>query len=155
MKIQISDMKLPERDVSNILSILEANEMPARVPQNEYRGSFNCWGFTAYYHEWEKEALWLEGRVMEDHLEAHTTPIRKEDVRAGDIAVFRRDMYLTHTAILLPSGDVVCHKPGGLALCIDTIEAAAKSYGEVSYVRAKKKVKKEFDKSQECVSVGA
>ncbi len=134
MKIQISDVQLPEKLTENILAILESNNMPARVPDKE-RGVFNCWGFTAWYLQWETEALWLEGWKMESHLKMHTYPISKEDAKAGDIAVFRRGDFLTHTAVILPGGDVVCHKPGGTPLCIDTIKSASTSYGEVSYAR--------------------
>ena len=92
---------------------------------------------------------------MEAHLKENTDPISKNDAKAGDIAIFRSGKYLTHTAVLLPGGDVICHKPGGMALCIDTIEAASISYGSVTYARVTKKVKKEFDNSPECVNVEA
>jgi hypothetical protein len=154
MTLQITDIKLPAREASTILSYLESNNMPARIPDRD-RGLFNCWGFTAWYLQWEDTAKWLEGQKMERHLRENTTPISKEDAKAGDIAVFRSGMYLTHTAVLLPGGDIVCHKPGGLQLCIDTIEAASTSYGEVTYARAIKKEKKEFDNSPECVTVEA
>ena len=154
MKLQITDIKLPERAASAILSILESNNMPARIPDRE-RGLFNCWGFTAWYLQWEKTARWLEGSLMEAHLKENTDPISKNDAKAGDIAIFRSGKYLTHTAVLLPGGDIVCHKPGGMALCIDTIDAAAIAYGAVTYARVVKKVKKEFDNSPECVSVEA
>ena len=92
---------------------------------------------------------------MEQYLEERTTPISKQDAKAGDIAVFRSGKYLTHTAVLLPGGDIVCHKPGGMQLCIDTIEAASITYGGVTYARVTKKSEKEFDNSPECVTVGA
>lgn len=154
MTLQITDLKLPERETKNILTILEGNNMPGRVPSNEWKGSFNCWGFTAWYLQWEEKAIWLDGAVMEIYLTARTKPISKLDAKAGDIAIFRSGKYLTHTAVLLPGGDIVCHKPGGGDLCIDTIGAASTQYGTVTYARVTKKVKKEFDNSPECVIVG-
>ena len=155
MTLQITDIQLPERAASAILSILESNNMPARLPTNDYQGSYNCWGFTAWYLQWEEGAVWLDSIVMERHLEDHTKPISKEDAKAGDIAIFRSGKYLTHTAVLLPGGSIICHKPGGQALCIDTIESASFQYGTVTYAREVKKVKKEFDNSPECVNVEA
>lgn len=138
MTIATSNIHLPERETSSIISFLEANALPSRVPVNE-TGAFNCWGFTAYFCEWEKRALWLEGFRMEEHLKTRTTPISKEEAKAGDVAIFRRGDHLTHTAIVLPGGDLVCHKPGITALCIDRLEAAKASYGaDVTYARATK-----------------
>jgi hypothetical protein len=152
MSLKITDIKLPEKEVANILLILESNNMPVRVPEGGGR-SFNCWGFTAYYCQWEAKAIWMEGKKMEQYLKENTTPISKGEAQAGDIAVFRRGDYLTHTAVLLPGGDIVCHKPGSLALCIDTIAAASIPYGDVTYARVVKKEEKEFDNSAECVKV--
>ena len=142
MTLQITDIKLPERAASAILSILESNNMPARLPTNDFQDSYNCWGFTAYYCEWEDTAKWLENFRMETYLEDHTRPISKDHAKAGDIAIFRRGKYLTHTAVLLPGGDVVYHKPGGMALCIDTLENASCQYGTVTYARVEKKRRK-------------
>jgi len=142
MNIQITDIKLPERSVPNILTILASNNMPVRVPDRD-RYSFNCWGFTAYYFQWEETAVWLSSTRMEDHLEAHTRPISKEEIRMGDVAIFHYPAdYLTHTAIVLYPGRMVCHKPGQLALCIDTIEAVTNSYGEATYARVIEKTEK-------------
>ena len=146
MSIQISDIQLPAQETATIISILESNKMPVRVPPGG-DWDFNCWGFTAFYHEWKRRAYWMDGVEMEDHLKTRTRRIRKSQVRAGDIAVFRRyDIYeqkvkLTHTAIVLPEGNHVCHKPGARELCIETLEAA-KSYGRVTYVRVKRKTQK-------------
>ena len=158
MSIQITDLKLPERSPSNIISILKSNNMPARLPD---AGSwdYNCWGFTAYYCQWEEKALWLDGWQIESHLKTHTHPISKEEVKAGDVAIFRRgeQQYLTHTAIVFDGGTVVCHKPGQQHLCIDIITAAQDSYGTATYARVLpvqlKISEKEFDKSPECVKV--
>jgi hypothetical protein len=144
------DIKLPERSVPNILSFLKSNNMPARVPGRDPI-NFNCWGFTAFYCEWEEEANWLDSRVMEKLLEEYTKPISKEEIRAGDIAVFRRDSYLTHTAVMLPDGNTICHKPGGNPLCIDTIEEATNSYGTVTYARAIEKVNEGLTSDSESV----
>jgi cell wall-associated NlpC family hydrolase len=154
MSLLITDIKLPAREVTTILSYLESNNMPARIPDRD-RGLFNCWGFTAWYLQWEDKAKWLEGAMMEFYLAERTTPISKSHAKAGDIVVFRSGRYLTHTAVLLPGGDVVCHKPGANHLCIDTVEAASISYGSVTYARVIKKEKKEFDNSPECVTVEA
>src|ERR1035437_6060140 len=135
MPIQITDIQLPERSASKIISILESNAMPVRVPVDLHRINFNCWGFTAYYLQWEESAYWMDADQMKDYLQLRTKPISKEDAKAGDIAVFYSGNYLTHTAIILPGGDVICHKPGGQELCIDTIESAAINYGSVTYVR--------------------
>jgi hypothetical protein len=127
--------------------------MPARVPTTDYQSNYNCWGFTANYLQWEADALWLEGHKMETYLRDRTTPISRADVQAGDIAVFRSGKYLTHTAIMLPGGTTVCHKPGSCSLCIDTLEEASMSYGTVTYARVIKNSEKEFDKREECVNV--
>jgi cell wall-associated NlpC family hydrolase len=154
MSLLITDIKLPERETATILSFLESNNMPARVPDG-FGWDFNCWGFTAYYCQWEEKAFWMEQRQIERHLREHTKPISKAEVKAGDVAVFYSGQYLTHTAIVLPSGSMVCHKPGAQTLCIDTIDAAVRSYGNVVYARPTKKVQKEFDNSAECDKVGA
>ena len=144
--IQITDLKLPVKSTKKILEVLESNNMPARVPDRE-RGLFNCWGFTAWYMQWEPCAIWLRGSTMERHLRKNTVPISREEVQAGDIAVFYEGDYFSHTAIILPGGDVICHKPGCNELCIDTVENASKTYGDVSYARPVKKSEKEFDNS--------
>ena len=90
---------------------------------------------------------------MEAHLRARTVPVSKAEVKAGDIAVFYRYNYLSHTAIVLPPGDVVCHKPGAEVLSIDPIEEVTCFYGAVTYARELKKVKEQFDKCQKCVIV--
>ena len=140
MDIQITDISLPERSASNILSFPESNAMPARVPCEETQ-RFNCWGFTAYYYQWEERAFWMTAEQMKTYLKVRTNPISKEEVRAGDIAVFSYPDWmkdgLAHTAVILPSGKMVYHKPGGCELCIDTLESAMVSYGRnVTYVRA-------------------
>ncbi len=132
--MQILDIQLPEHCVANIQSVLESNNLPVRIPDKD-PGRFNCWGFTAYYLKWEKTAEWLDAGQMDTYLKVRTNPIDKEGVKAGDIAVFRSGSYLTHTAIML-SPDVVCHKPGGSDLCINSIEAARSSYGNETYARA-------------------
>ncbi len=142
MNIQIADIKLPEKSVENIISILESNNMPVRLP-NGGGTDFNCWGFTAYYCQWITHARWLEGRRMEALLRDNSEPISKEDVKAGDVAIFHRGEYLSHTAIVLPNGTMICHKPGSTPLCIDSIEAAARNYGDVTYARAKEKKENE------------
>jgi hypothetical protein len=103
MSIKITDIKLPEREATTILSYLESNNMPARIPDRD-RGLFNCWGFTAWYLQWEDTAKWLDGGQMEAYLKVRTDPISKEHAKAGDIAIFRSGKYLTHTAVLLPGG---------------------------------------------------
>lgn len=142
MNIQIADIQLPEKSVENIISILESNNMPARLPDGGGI-DFNCWGFTAYYCQWVAEAVWMESPKMESLLMTHTESISKDEVKAGDIAVFRYGSYLSHTAVILPNGTMICHKPGATALCIDTIDAASKSYGKVSYARAIEKKSEE------------
>lgn len=77
----------------------------------------------------------MDNPQIKMHLKEHTKSIGKKDAKAGDIAVFYQGDYLSHTAILLPGGNMVCHKPGRNELCIDTIEAASKSYGNVTYAR--------------------
>ena len=138
MNIQLANIQLPERSVTNILSILESNNMPARLPDGD-GWDFNCWGFTAYYFQWIDKAYWMDAGQMKAYLEVRTNPIRKKDAKAGDIAVFHKGSYLTHTAVLLPEANAVCHKPGATPLCIDTIDAASYSYGDVTYVRALEK----------------
>ena len=63
--------------------------------------------------------------------------------------VFHHDI----VAIVLPPGDVVCHKPGAEVLSIDPIEEVTCFYGAVTYARELKKVKEQFDKCQKCVIV--
>jgi hypothetical protein len=139
MRIQIADIQLPEKSVENILSILESNNLPARVPAGG-GSEFNCWGFTAYYCHWIQRAYWMDGTRMEDLLKDNTEPIKESKVKAGDVAVFRRGKFLAHTAIVLPTekGTMVCHKPGSTPLCIDTVESVSSSYGTVTYARVVK-----------------
>lgn len=129
----IADIKLPEKSEVNIRTILEANNLPARLPE-VYVGKFNCWGFTAFYYKWCGRAYWMDRDQMDWRLERNTMPIEPIEVQAGDVAVFRGSGYLRHTAVVLP-GKMVCHKPGELDLCIDKLEAAIETYGEVDYVR--------------------
>jgi len=131
--MKITALHLPERSVTNIISILKANNMPPKIPNAIH---FNCWSFTAFYCGWKERVYWMKGEEMEDELKLRTIPIGRENLKAGDIAVFRRRSILTHTAVLLPGGKLVCHKPGGLDLCIDTMESAVNSYGNVTYARA-------------------
>lgn len=135
MKMTLLDCSLPEKNTENIIAILKSENMNGeRVPTSqEY--SFNCWGFVAFYFGWEKRAKWLHREQMEDHLDECTDPIHQADVKAGDIAVFRRFGQLSHTALMTSDPSVVCHKPGQLDLCIDTLRAAEDSYGDVEFVR--------------------
>ena len=133
MKMNLMDCKLPERNTLNIASILNANNMPVRIPDECI---YNCWGFVAFNFGWEKKARWVSEEEMENHLTNHTESITSTVAKVGDIAVFRRwDGTLSHTALVTPDPAVICHKPGGNALCIDTLKNAKASYGEVEYVR--------------------
>ena len=133
MNITLLDCKLPEKNTENIIAILRVNNMDAKVP--DANKSYNCWGFVAFYFGWEDTAHWLSDRRMSEYLEANTQSICKEKVQAGDIAVFYRWDRLTHTALMMPDNSVVCHKPGMTDLCIDTLDAAAATYGKVTFVR--------------------
>ena len=137
---------LPERSLPNIRSILEANSMPVRVPDV---WTYNCWGFVAYYLGWEEQAKWLDRYQMEDYLKSNARPINPDEVKAGDIAVFRRcGSHLEHTAIIMPTTSIVCHKPGNNPLCIETVDDAHETYGgTITYVRST------LDNSAECDSV--
>lgn len=129
------DCELPERNTVKIAEILSANNM-SFVPIPD-AGIYNCWGFVSFTFGWEKKARWVSEEEMEDHLTNFTEPIDASEATIGDIAVFRRNdgLCLTHTALVTPDRTVVCHKPGGNALCIDTLKNAKLSYGTVSYVR--------------------
>lgn len=127
------NMQLPEKKTDNIRSILEANNLPAKLPKEQGYG-LNCWGFTAFYYGWESREFWMDERTMELHLQDSTVPIKPSEVRAGDIAVFRRFDGLSHTAVMI-NPEIVCHKPGSTPLCIDTVENAAQKYGDVTYAR--------------------
>ena len=151
-KIKMLDVSLPERSLENIRSILEANSMPPRIPEATM---YNCWGFTAYYFGWEENAKWLPSYKMEEHLKSNTVPVHLTEVRAGDIAVFRFGRHLEHTAIVMPNTSVVCHKPGGGLLCIETMQGAQDKYGkEITYVRnAEKNSTPSLDNSLTCASI--
>jgi cell wall-associated NlpC family hydrolase len=108
--------------VRDIKEKLRSNALPPRIPH--INGHFNCWGFVAYYYQHQMEML------LAFHTQRITTP------STGDVAVFHKDGELNHSAIVL-EGKVrrVCHKRGGNALCIETLNSAAKYYGEVSFHR--------------------
>jgi len=140
-KIKLLDVSLPEKSISNILAILQTNNMSiVRIPDNPTGHSFNCWGFVAYYCAWEQAPVWLREEVMEVHLRERAVPIRKDEATTGDIAVFRDDWEnLRHTAIVMPDASIICHKPGATALCIDTVKTAERGYGKATFMRPKTK----------------
>lgn len=134
-KMNLLAFSLP--DERHVKSILEANELPFQIPTNNYRSSYNCWGYVAFNYGWEHDAVWLRAEVMDNHLSNHTIPITKEEATTGDIAVFRRgDGGLEHTALLTHEPEIICHKPGAGELCVDTMDRATSMYGGVvTYVR--------------------
>lgn len=135
-KMMLMDCQLPEYRESRIKSILKKNDLNFAVPDVEWPGQYNCWGYVAFNLGWEEKPVWLKGETMDDHLALYTKPIAKEEVRAGDIAVFRRGDYLTHTALMTHEPEIICHKPGANELCVDTMQRAIGMYGdEVTYVR--------------------
>ena len=139
-KLDLLDCQLPERDTSNIRSILKANNMPFYVPDpKEAHGyMFNCWGFVARNFGWEERLRWVDTWQMEHHLAEHTITIEADEASVGDIAVFRRpNGALTHTALVTHDLEIICHKPGSGQLCVDTLTTACSIYGTVSYVRPK------------------
>lgn len=136
MKLQ----NLPEFDLHNIVAILKSNSMNAVAPP--YDGdNYNCWGLVAYYMGWVNHPYWLDRYDMEDLLKLNTVGIDAVGVRAGDIVVFRRGEFLTHTAIMMPDPSIIYHKPGGLELCITSIEMA-RNYGPYTFVRDIKNLSK-------------
>ncbi len=143
--MELLNCVLPERNSKTIASILEANNLPFRVPEigedNALRDfHYNCWGYVAFNFGWIKFPKWLSGEVMDDYLAEKTTPITQAEATVGDIAVFRRSgNYLTHTALVTMDINIICHKPGQGDLCVDTMERARNMYhSDVSYVRPKK-----------------
>jgi hypothetical protein len=137
-KLNLLDCQLPERDTSNIRSILKANNMPFHVPE---RGGwdFNCWGFVALNFGWTQRVRWVDTSEMESYLYAHTAPIVPSEATVGDIAVFRDSQgVLKHTALMTCDPDIVCHKVGSQSLAVDTLENACRTYTpHVTYVRPK------------------
>lgn len=123
-----------------VAAVLEANELPFRIPSNDYQGSYNCWGFVAFNYGWTPDlntARWLSGREMNEYLSQHTTPIPESEAVAGDIAVFRGHDGLVHTALLTCDPEVLCHKPGACRLTIDSMENVKNIYPEcyITYAR--------------------
>lgn len=137
-KMDLLNHQLPVRRTETITTILETNDLPFRVV-NEDEGdySYNCWGYVALNFGWENEPRWLRAHEMEEHLATHTKPIPKEEATAGDIVVFRFvGDSLAHTALLTYDLEIICHKPGSTDLCVDSMERARGMYGNnVSYVR--------------------
>lgn len=141
--MELLNHTLPIQGTMRITSVLQANNLPFQVPSEDsddgYDRHYNCWGYVAFNFGWEKTARWLDGRTMETHLATHTTPITESQASIGDIAVFRWDAYLTHTALMTHESNIICHKPGAGPLCVDTMERAKRLYHSVvSYVRPKK-----------------
>jgi hypothetical protein len=137
-KMDLLNCSLPVQRTETIATILEKNELPFHIPDNDRGGrSYNCWGYVALNFGWEKNPVWLWGNVMEKHLEENTKPISKDEAMMGDIVVFRSgNGELTHTALLTYELEIICHKPGACNLCVDSMERAISMYGgNISYVR--------------------
>lgn len=91
---------------------------------------YNCWGFTAYAYNWVDKLYWVSSEYMNRLLDRHTykTPIRKKDVKVGDIIVYRSNdrnlmheitgrKYLLHTGIVTdPFLELMLDKDGDYRL---------------------------------------
>jgi len=137
-KLNLLNHVLPEKDTSNIRSILTANNMPFHIPYSS-DWKFNCWGFVALNFGWIEQARWVDTPEMERYLEARTASIAPNEATVGDIAVFRDSCgTLKHTALVTYDPDIICHKCGSCALAVDTLENACRTYTRnVTYVRPK------------------
>lgn len=138
--MDLQNCSLPIRHLTDISNVLQANDLPFRVPDSTYSGyGYNCWGYVAFNFGWEPVTKWLQGDEMERHLSNHTKPISKDEAVAGDVIVFRRGDYLMHTALVTHELEIICHKPGANELCVDTMTHAKEMYGgSVSFARPNK-----------------
>lgn len=136
--MDLLNCSLPVHQTETIATILEKNELPFQIP-NSCGYQYNCWGYVAFNFGWEPEANWIRSYEMENYLANNTKPITKEEATMGDIIVFRYESgELSHTALLTCDLEIICHKPGAQALCVDSIKRAIAMYGDnVSYVRPK------------------
>ena len=116
----------------NIRNHLRDHNIRPRLPRLEEE-DFNCWGFVAFFFRWIPTAYLLDDTTMEGFLSRKTRAVKQP--KTGDVAVFRDEGDLSHTALVLDGKSrTICHKRGTNALCIENIRAAA-GYGKVSYRR--------------------
>jgi hypothetical protein len=96
------------------------------------RGKYNCWGFTAAMLNWVSELKWIDSRTMEHLLQSNSVPVDSDNVRNGDIAVYREeDDYLEHTAIVIDvNEELLLHKPGSGKIEIQSFDGTV---GDVTY----------------------
>lgn len=94
------------------------------VPK-KYREDYNCYGFVANMFGWDKIVIWKSGRVMEELLSTKTREIDKDNLKEGDIVVFKYPGGgIQHTAIVTdPENGTILHKPGSCNLEISTIDS--------------------------------
>ena len=131
------------QDVSKILRELKAQNL---IDSDIYPDQcYNCWGFVSRQNNFVSSYKWVDINDMEHYLETKTFHI--EVPRIGDIAVFRDEYELTHTAIVYAVGKTksdikLIQKPGDWNLeLIDVKEVETNSwyscYGNISEYRRK------------------
>jgi|SRR5665647_2019650 len=132
-------------DIKFAASVVGNDTLPSEVEMLTEHGKYNCWGFTAYVLKLYNELTWLRSHTMDNILETMTIEIKRVDLRAGDIAVYRNKKLwddLEHTAIVIdPIKGTIIHKDGSRPLEMDKIYNVfyAKQYGRknVTFRRVK------------------
>ena len=112
----IEDIKTAARLVGN-------STLPSEVTELENEVRYNCWGFTAYALKLYDDLTWLSENIMDNILDKLTT-IKRNDIKAGDIVVYRGcySNSLLHTAIITdPVTETIIHKDGRCPLEVNRI----------------------------------
>lgn len=135
------------KDIKFAASLIGNKALPSKVKELSKESSYNCWGFTAYALSLHTKLTWLGSHAMDSILKNQTIKIKKKDLKAGDIAVYRCDCCpndsLQHTAIVLnPNTTTIIHKDGGRPLEMNKIYDVwyAEHYGKkgVTFRRVKR-----------------
>ncbi len=122
---------------------LTLKNFPARLDKISQHDDycFNCWNFTAQLEGWTSVTRWFDDYEMESYLDERTETIDRDDLRFGDIVVFRDDDdTLTHTGVYT-NDDEIIHKPGSMSIEIMEINQVCYEYpyGHVSEFRRVKR----------------
>lgn len=95
---------------------------------NERTDDFNCWGATMFIARGSDHLEWVDNEPMSEWLMTNYEPIRRKDVKEGDIvALFSSDMRLIHTAYALGDNHYV-HKLGRNVARLETLNKVLRSY---------------------------
>lgn len=104
---------------------------------NGSTSDYNCWGATMFLVGAKDNLAWVEQIEIGEWLVDNTQPVKRTDIRAGDIlALFDRSdekerMSLVHTAVCVGNGKFL-HKLGQQRATLDTQRGVIKHYQRCS-----------------------